>query len=118
MSVAMKEKSFWTLVLVVVVGVVIGSYFNNLIRAMIPGDNNVVKTFFTTNITFGIGDFGDSRSVVVGIDDGTSKHPLKKPAPLVIDLSAIRFLLGFQVSFSFISIVGVFLSLYFFRWYR
>jgi hypothetical protein len=118
MAIAVKDKSFWTLVLVVVVGIVIGSYLNTLVRALVPGEGNVVKTFFTTNIVFGIGDFGDSKGVVVGVDTGSARHPVKKLSPLVIDLSAIKFQLGLQLSFSFMSIIGVFLSLYFFRWYR
>jgi|GEM_PF-507604 len=118
MAIALKEKSFWTLVLVVIVGIVIGSYLNSLVRALIPGQNNVVKTFFTTNVTFGVGDFGDSKGVVVGIEDGGGKRAIKGLSPLVIDFSAIKFQLGLQISFSFMSIVGIFLSLYFFRWYR
>jgi hypothetical protein len=117
MAVALKEKNFWTLVLVVVVGIVIGSYLNSLVQALIPGQNNVVKTFFTTKVTFGLGDFGQSKGIVVGVDDGSLKRPVRKLSPLVIDLSAIKFLLGLQISFSFMSVVGIFLSLYFFRWY-
>jgi hypothetical protein len=118
MAIAMKEKNFWTLVLVIILGVVIGSYLNTLIRNVIPGDNNVVKTFFTTNITFGIGDFGDSRGMVASIDDGTSRHPVKRLSPLVVDFSAIKLQLGMQVSFSFMSIIGILLSLYILRWFR
>jgi hypothetical protein len=118
MANAMKDRSFWTLVLVIIIGVVIGSYLNNLIRALIPGDNNVVKTFFTTNVTFGVGDFGSTSGLEVGIDDGSIKHPVKKLSPLVLDFAAIKFQLGLQVSFSFMSIIGIFLGLYMLRWFR
>ncbi|MBD3392418.1 MAG: DUF4321 domain-containing protein [Chitinivibrionales bacterium] len=118
MAIALKEKNFWTLVLVVIVGIIIGSYFNSLIRALIPGENNVVKTFFTTNVTFGVGDFGDRKGIVVGVDDANAQRPPRTLSPLMLDLSAIKFQLGLQVSFSFMSVAGVFLSLYFFRWYR
>jgi hypothetical protein len=118
MAVALKEKNFWTLVLVVVVGIVIGSYLNSLVRALIPGENNVVKTFFTTNVTFGVGDFGSSKGVMLGIDDGTAKRPVKKLSPLMVDLNAIKFQFGIQFSFSLMSIVGLFISLYAFRWFR
>jgi hypothetical protein len=95
MAIALKEKSFWTLMLVVVVGILIGSYLNSLI-GLIPGEN-VVKTFFTYNlINFGLG----------------------FPNPILLDLSAIKFQIGFQMKFSLLSIIGVFLSLYAFRWYR
>ncbi len=95
MAVGLKEKNLSTLVLVVIVGILIGSYLNSLI-GMIPGDN-VVKTFFTYNfINFGIG----------------------FPSPLLIDLNAIKFQAGIQMKFSLLSVIGVFLSLYFFRWYK
>ncbi|MBD3317059.1 MAG: DUF4321 domain-containing protein [Chitinivibrionales bacterium] len=96
MAVGLKEKNFWTLVLVVFVGILIGSYLNSLV-GLIPGGNNVVKTFFTYNfINFGIG----------------------FPEPILIDINAIKFQLGVQMKFSLLSVIGIFLSLYFFRWYK
>lgn len=118
MAVSLKEKSTWTLVLIVFVGVIIGSYTNSLLGAMIPGRNNVVKTFFTTNITFGIGDFGEHSTVFFGIEGADDKAGKCKLSPLVIDLNAIKFQFGFQLKFSFMSVIGILLSLYFFRWYR
>jgi hypothetical protein len=94
--VSLKERNFWTLVLVVVIGILIGSYLSMLI-GLIPGGSNVVKTFFTYNfISFGLG----------------------FPHPLYIDISAVKFQLGFQMKFNLFSIIGVFVSLYFFRWYK
>jgi hypothetical protein len=99
MAVLMKERNFLTLVLVVIVGILIGSYLGTLI-GLIPGGPNVVKTFFTYNfISFGIGDFVNNK-------------------PLLIDLDAIKFQLGFQLKFNLLSIIGIFVSLYFFRWYK
>lgn len=96
MAVNLKERNISTLTLVVVVGILIGSYLNYLI-GLLPGGNNVVKTFFTYNfINFGVG----------------------YPQPLLIDLNAIKFHIGFQMKFSLLSVLGVFLSLYFFRWYK
>jgi hypothetical protein len=96
MAVNLKEKSFWTLVLVVIVGILIGSYASTLI-AMFPGGGSVVKTFFTYNfISFGIG----------------------FPNPWLVDLSALKMQLGIEMKFNLLSVIGVFLSLYFFRWYR
>lgn len=92
----LKERNFWTLVLVVVVGILIGSYLSTLI-GLIPGGNNVVKTFFTYNfISFGFG----------------------FPHPLYIDISAVKFQFGFQMKFNLFSVIGIFVSLYFFRWYK
>lgn len=96
MAVNLKEKNFTTLTLVVIVGILIGSYLNTLV-GMIPGGGNVVKTIFTANIiNFGIG----------------------YPNPILINLDAIKFQFGFEMKFTALSILGVFLSLYFFRWYR
>lgn len=98
MAVGLKEKRFGTLLLVTIVGILVGSYVSELI-SLIPGDN-VVKTFFTHHfISFGIGDFVHNK-------------------PVLIDLSAIKFQFGFQVRFNLLSILGVFLSLYFYRWYK
>ncbi len=95
MAVSLKEKSFGTLFLVVLIGILIGSYLNALV-GLIPGGDNVVKTFFTYNILFGFG----------------------FPEPIIIDLNAIKFQFGLQMKFSLLSIIGIFISLYFFRWYK
>ena len=98
MAVPLKEKRFSTLVLVVLVGLLIGSYLNSIV-SMLPLGESVVKTFFTYSIPFGIGDFVHNK-------------------PVLVDLHAIKLQLGFSVRFSFLSIIGVFISLYLFRWYR
>jgi len=118
MAISLKEKSPFTLILIVIVGIIIGSYFNSLVRALIPGKNNVVKTFFTTNVTFGLGDFGEHKAFVFGLETSEKHKKNNRQGPLILDLSAIKFQLGFQVKVSLMSIIGVFLSLYFFRWYR
>ncbi len=118
MTVGLKEKNLGTLVLIVIVGILIGGYLNSLTKAIIPGKNNVVKTFFTTNIKFGIGDFGDKEMIVFGIDESCDERHEKKLYPLIINLDAIKFQLGFQLKLSFMSIIGLFLSLYIFRWYK
>lgn len=100
MAVPLKDKKFGTLVIVVLIGVIIGAYLDGLVT-MLLGDNNVVKQFFTYTIPFGVGGFDEGR-----------------PTPVIIDLYAIRFQFGFQFRFSLMSIIGVFLSLYFFRWYK
>ncbi len=95
MAIVPKEKKASTLLLVIILGILIGSYLNTLI-GLIPGDN-VVKDFFTFNfISFGFG----------------------YPDAALIDLSAIRFQFGFQVKFSLLSVIGVFVSLYILRWYK
>ncbi len=99
MAVGFKDRNIWTLVLVVIVGILIGSYLGTLF-ALMPGGGNVVKTFFTYNfISFGFGDFVNNK-------------------PLLIDLAAIKFQIGFQMKFNLLSVIGVFVSLYLFRWYK
>ncbi|NLD91810.1 MAG: DUF4321 domain-containing protein [Fibrobacter sp.] len=98
MAIQLKEKRASTLILVVIVGILIGSYLNSFVE-MLPGGENVVKTFFTYSIPVGIGDFVNNK-------------------PVLVDLNAIKFQIGFMFKFSLLSIIGVFISLYFFRWYR
>jgi hypothetical protein len=98
MGIPLKEKRISTLILVVVAGILIGSFINSIVE-MLPGGENVVKTFFTYSIPFGIGDFVNNK-------------------PALIDLHAIKFQIGFQIKFSLLSVMGIFVSLYFFRWYR
>jgi hypothetical protein len=98
MAVPLKEKRLSTMLLVVLIGLLIGSYLNSVIM-MLPLGESVVKTFFTYSIQFGIGDFVHNK-------------------PVLIDLHAIKFQIGFMFRFSLLSIIGIFVSLYFFRWYR
>lgn len=98
MAVPLKEKKISTLILVVLTGILIGSYLNSIVE-MLPVGENVVKTFFTYSIPFGVGDFVHNK-------------------PVLIDLNAIKFQIGFMVRFSLLSVIGVFVSLHFFRWYR
>ncbi len=98
MAVPLKEKRISTLIIVVLIGILIGSYLNSIVK-MLPGGESVVKTFFTYSIPFGVGDFVNNK-------------------PVLINLHAIRFQFGFLIEFSLLSIIGIFISLYFFRWYR
>jgi hypothetical protein len=94
----LKERSLSALIITIIVGIIIGSFLNSFV-AMLPGGANVVKTFFTYSIPFGIGDFVNNK-------------------PVLIDLSAIKFQIGFQIKFSLLSLIGLIVSLYLFRWYR
>jgi hypothetical protein len=96
MAIMLKERNVGTLILVVIIGILIGSYLNMLV-GMIPVGENVVKTFFTYNfINFGAG----------------------FPSPIILDLWAVKFQIGMQMKFSLLSIIGIIVSLYFFRWYK
>ncbi|MBN1308815.1 MAG: DUF4321 domain-containing protein [Chitinispirillaceae bacterium] len=98
MAIPLKEKRISTLILVVLTGILIGSYLNSIVE-MLPVGENVVKTFFTYSIPVGIGDFMHNK-------------------PVLVDLHAIKFQFGFMFRFSLLSVIGVFISLYLFRWYR
>jgi len=93
----LKDRSLSALIVTIIVGVIIGSFLNSFVMAL-PGGTNVVKTFFTHSISFGIGDFVNNK-------------------PLLIDLAALKFQIGFMVRFSLLSLIGLVVSLYLFRWY-
>jgi hypothetical protein len=94
----LKEKPLSALVFFIIIGIIIGSYLNSLI-GMLPGGSNVVKTFFTYSFPIGIGDFVNNK-------------------PLLIDLEAIKFQIGFQLRISLLTVIGIIVSVYLFRWYR
>jgi hypothetical protein len=94
----LKEKPLSALVFFIIIGIIIGSYLNSLI-GMLPGGSNVVKTFFTYSFPIGIGDFVNNK-------------------PLLIDLEAIKFQIGFQLRISLMTIIGIIVSVYLFRWYK
>jgi hypothetical protein len=96
MAISLKERNFGTLLLIVFVGILIGSYLNSFIGILLPATNNVVKTLFTYSLDFGFG----------------------FPHALVFDLDALKFQIGFQMKFSLLSVIGIFISLYLFRWYK
>jgi hypothetical protein len=94
----LKDRSLSALIISIILGVIIGSFLNSFVMAL-PGGSNVVKTFFTHSISFGVGDFVNNK-------------------PLFVDLAAIKFQFGFMIKFSLLSLIGLVVSLYLFRWYR
>jgi hypothetical protein len=94
----LKDRSLSALIVTIILGIILGSFLNSFVMAL-PGGTNVVKTFFTHSISFGIGDFVNNK-------------------PLLIDLAAVKFQIGFMVKFSLLSLIGLVVSLYLFRWYR
>lgn len=94
----LKERSIPALIIAIILGIIIGSFLNGIVQ-MLPGGPTVVKTFFTYSVPVGVGDFVQNK-------------------PLLIDLGAFKFQLGFQIKFSLMSLIGLIVSLYLFRWYR
>ena len=96
MAISPKDKKVGSLVLITIIGLLIGSYISLLVT-LIPGGHNVVKTFFTYNlIPFGVG----------------------YPNPMSLDLWAIKFQFGISMKFNLMSIVGIGVALYMYRWYK
>jgi hypothetical protein len=96
MAPPLKDRKVGTLALIVLFGIMMGAFVSKLVEALVAGRKNVVSTFFTYPLKFGVG----------------------YPEPFNVDLLAVQFQFGFQFEFTMLSILGVFLSLYFFRWYR
>lgn len=88
-----NNKSLGGLILAVAIGLLIGSFLTQLF-AFMPA--NVVKEFFTKSVSFGFG---------------------FNPDAVVIDLSAVKFKLGVTCQFSLLSLVGIAVSVYIFRWF-
>jgi hypothetical protein len=96
MAPPLKDRKVGTLVLIVLFGIMMGAFVSVVLEKLLPDNVGVVKTFFTHAVMFGIG----------------------YPNPFPVDLIAVKFQFGIQFKFTMMSILGVFLSLYFFRWYR
>jgi hypothetical protein len=90
------EKKVSTLVLIAIIGLVIGSYLGLLI-GHIPGEANVVRDLFLFNLL----------PISVGY-----------PNPISVELQAISFQIGFKIYINIMSIVGVVVSLWAFRWFK
>ncbi|MCL2844820.1 MAG: DUF4321 domain-containing protein [Chitinivibrionia bacterium] len=90
------EKKLSTLVFVSVIGLIIGSYLGLLI-GQIPGDANVVRDLFLFNF--------------LPISAGY-------PYPVSVDIQAIKFQFGFEMNINTMSIVGVIVSLWAYRWFK
>jgi len=90
------EKKGSTLVLITIVGLIIGSYLSLLI-GQIPGDTNVVRDLFLFNFL----------PVSVGY-----------PGPVSFDIQAVKFQFGFEMNINVMSIIGVVVSLWAFRWFK
>jgi len=93
----LEDRKFSTLLLVTVVGFIVGSYLSLLVGNMIPGDSNVVKILFTTNLL----------PVSIGY-----------PNPISVDIGAIKLQFGFLTDVNIMSIIGVIIALWAYRWYK
>ncbi|OGS36060.1 MAG: hypothetical protein A2293_06005 [Elusimicrobia bacterium RIFOXYB2_FULL_49_7] len=92
----MKEKPLSWLVFVVLLGMVLGAILGQAIGGLLP--DSTPKSFLLGSYSPSFG-FSDS-------------------GPFLIDLCVIRLKLGLQFTFNIISLVGMAVSIYFFRWYK
>jgi len=90
-----KEKSLGLLVLVVFVGLVIGSVLGQLVGAFLP--ESTPKAFL-------LGSYSPS----FGFDDDA----------MLINLYVIKLKLGLQFTFNIMGLIGLAIAVYMFRWYR
>ena len=86
-----SKKSYYFILLVVICGSLIGTSLGLLISYIVP--NGVVKDFFLL-------------SKLIGWD------------PFYIDLSLMNFTLGLNINVSVLSILGMFISWYFLRYFK
>ena len=87
----MKRIKIGILVLILFLGILIGSALGELIGYILP--DGVVKDFFLISVDAGI-------------------------KPTTIDLNLIKFTLGFTFKLNVLGIVGVIISAYILKWYR
>jgi hypothetical protein len=92
----MNEKPLSTLVFVVIIGMIIGAVLGQAIGNLLP--ESTPKSFLLGSYA---PSFGFSES-----------------GPFLIDLYVIKIKMGLQFTFNIISLVGMALSVYLFRWYK
>ncbi len=92
-SIGNNRKRFRNLLISITMGLIIGSFLTQLF-VLLP--NSVVKDFFTNSVSFGFG---------------------FNPDGALLDLGAVKFKFGFTCKFSFLSLIGMAISVYMFRWY-
>jgi len=84
------RKRFAIVFLAVVVGLLAGGLLTEILRFALP--TGVVKTFFMKDVAFGL-------------------------KTIEINLGLIDFTFGFNMRFSFLSLVAIGLTVYYFKWW-
>lgn len=86
----MARKPIGRVILILVLGLMIGSLFGQLIGLVLP--EGVVKEFFLRHATFEVG-----------------------PAPISIGFLAFTF--GFKIILNIVGFIGIIVAIYLLRWY-
>ena len=94
----MNKRKISILVLILFIGLILGTLFGDLIAFLLP--DGVVKQFFlqSTNLSF---------SNILGKNDY-----------IYLDLGALGLIFGFKLKLNFTSIIGLAVSYYFLRYFR
>ncbi len=85
-----KKKKFWTFVIALVIGLIVGQLITALIKIALP--TGVVRDFLTYTISFGLN-------------------------PITIDLAAVKFTFGLMFSMSIIGFLFIIAMVYYFKWW-
>jgi hypothetical protein len=83
------RKSYWVLLIFVLIGGLLGGVLGEILRVMAP--HGTIQMVFATNFTPGI-------------------NP-----PLTIDLILFKFTLGFELKINLLSLLGMFLGIYLYK---
>jgi len=84
------KKSKFILTLILIFGLIVGSYIGILLASVLP--DGVVKQVFTASINPSIGN-------------------------IVLDLIAVKISFGLSLNFNLCSIIGILIAAWIFRWY-
>ena len=82
------RKSYWVLLIFVLIGGLLGGVLGEILRVMAPHGN--IQTIFATHFNPGI-------------------------SPFTIDLVLLKFTLGFEIKINLLSLVGMFLGIYLYK---
>ena len=85
-----RQKSLGMLVFMVILGAIVGTAIGEAIGLILP--EGVVKEFFLRSVATSVG-------------------------PTTVNLVALTFTIGFSIKVNLMSVLGVVLSTYLFRWY-
>ena len=85
-----RQKSAWVLLFLVLLGMVVGAAIGEALQEALP--DGVVKRFFVESVAWGLG-------------------------PGTLNLVVLTLTVGFSVKVNVMSVLGVVLAAYLFRWY-
>ncbi|MGM0444422.1 MAG: DUF4321 domain-containing protein [Fibrobacterota bacterium] len=90
----LKDRKISTLILIVLVGLLIGSFLTELLSLLPGGEHNVVRTIFTKNVPIRLGSFEES-----GFDTW------------LLNLGALKCQFAVELKVNLLSLIGMVTSL-------